>query len=95
MITAIVSVRSACAGSGRPSGRARLWLNTADADSDVVLGREGSEPLRYYLSSLPAPASRGVLRLIPEPPPGPLRNVDVPVDDKSPCPGRPFIHFVT
>ena len=63
-----ISVRNACAGSGKNSGRARLWYNDGAANShfDVTLG---STPESDYLTSgFALSTARGV---------GPKQTIDV------------------
>jgi hypothetical protein len=61
-------VRNACAGSGKNSGRARLWFNDAAANSrfDTTLDGTTSD---WYL--------RDLFALAPTPGPGPKKTIDV------------------
>lgn len=88
-----VSVRRTCSGGGHASGTARLWYNgraidtgsARDAGSrfDVTQGGVNSE--EYLRTGFALSTSEGTSRTF----------IDKFVDNKTPCPSRPFVSFGT
>jgi hypothetical protein len=79
-----VSVRRTCAGGGHNSGTPRLWFNDAQANSRVGATIEGTTS-DFLL--------RDGFVLTTTPGTGPKKTIYVPVDNKTPCPNRPFAPF--
>ena len=81
-----LSVRRTCSGGGHNSGTARLWFNDAQANSALSASfADGTSP--FFL--------RTGFALTTSPGSGPKRTIDVAVDSKAACPGRPFKPFGT
>jgi hypothetical protein len=81
-----LSVRRTCFDAGHNSGTPRLWFNDKQANSrfGTTIGDTTSEAFL-----------RDGFTLATTPGPGPKRTIDVPVDIKASCPGRPFKAFGT
>jgi hypothetical protein len=78
-LTVVLYVRNACAGSGKNSGRARLWYNDSAADSQVAVNL-GAPSALYLLDGFLLGASAG---------PGPKRTINVQAGPKC-SPFKPF-----
>jgi hypothetical protein len=94
-LSVVVGVRVSCTGVGLGSGVPRLWYNGRLIDSGA--SRDAGSRIEVGFGT-PLPALFGFLRngftlnLFP----GSSRlSVDTPVDDDTPCPGRPFTPFGT
>jgi hypothetical protein len=81
-----VSVRRTCFGGGHNSGTPRLWYNDSQANSRFGATIEDTTS-DFFL--------RDGFALATTPGPGPKKTIDVPVDNKAPCPDRPFKPFGT
>ena len=81
-----LSVRITCSGKTHNSGTARLWFNDGQANSrfDATIG--GTTSNYYLLNGSALGTTAG---------PGPKKTIDVFVDNKVACPGRPFKPFGT
>ena len=81
-----LSVRRTCSGGGHNSGTPRLWYNDSQANS-----RFGAT-IDHLTSEL---FLRSGFTLSTKPGAGPKMTIDVPIDNKVPCPDRPFKPFGT
>jgi hypothetical protein len=86
LLSITLSVRNTCWGRTHNRGRARLWFNDSQADSEFDATIDGVSS-NYYL--------RSGSTLDTTPGPGPRSTIDVLVSDKAACPTRPFTPFGT
>jgi hypothetical protein len=81
-----LSVRRTCFGGGHNSGTPRLWYNDRQADSRFGATIEDTTSDFFLGDGFVLATTPGT---------GPKKTIDVPVDNTTPCPNRPFTPFGT
>jgi hypothetical protein len=84
LLTIEISARITCSAQTHASGTARLWLNDASANSRFGATIDESSTSFFLRDGSTLATSPGA---------GPKKTVDLPLNSKASCGGRPFVPF--